>query len=79
MKVPCICYKTKEPMYINKGTIYEKSYNEFLLYQSFKKEEEVEKIVKKLNEEHPKKDNMGNPIDWNKIDYFFVNVQEEMY
>jgi hypothetical protein len=79
MERPCICYKTKEPTYYNKGTKYESSCDEFLLYQCFRKIEEVQAEVDRLNNDHPEKDFMGNKIDWNKIDYFFVNVQEEMY
>jgi len=74
-----ICYKTKEPVYYNKGTSYEKTCDTFLKTQCFMEKEEVEKIVKWMNEEHPEKDSLGNPIDWDTIDYFFVNVQEELY
>ena len=74
-----ICYKTKEPTYYNKGTKWEKTCDEFLAYYTCKNDKEAQEEVKRLNAEKPATLWNGEPIDWTKIDYFFVNKQEEMY
>ena len=65
-KALTICYKTK------KG-------EEYLAYYNYKTRKEVEEEAKRLNEEKPEKLFNGEKINWNKIDYFFVHEQEEMY
>lgn len=79
MKQTVICYKTIEPKYYNKGTKYESSCDEFLAYYTYQTIEEARKTVEEMNKKHVEKDGAGNPIDWTKIAYFFVDEQEEMY
>lgn len=79
MKKAVICYKTIEPTYYNKGTKWEKTCDEFLAYYTNKSVEEALEEVKEMNASHPTKDGCGNPIDWTKVAYFFVNEQEEMW
>lgn len=74
-----VCYKLKTPHIINKGTAFEKQYDTFLAYETYKALEEVEKEVATINETKPARMWNGEPIDWNKVDYFFVNTQERMY
>lgn len=74
-----VCYKLKTPHIINKGTAYEKRYDTFLAYESYKPFDEVECEVEYLNRTKPAKLWNGEPIDWNKVDYFYVNRQEAMY
>lgn len=79
MKRTVICYTTKEPVYYNKGTKYEKTENTFLAYYTYKTVEEAQREVDTLNATHPAKLWNGERIDWTKIDSFFVSEQEEMY
>lgn len=60
-----VCYTTKT------GESY-------LAYYHYNKEI-AEKVVKDLNTNKPNKLFNGDPIDWNKVDKFFVHEQEEMY
>jgi len=71
-----ICYKTKEPTYYNKGTEWEKSCDTFLAYYTCKTMEEAEVETEEMNRTHPTHYSNGLPIDWEKIDYFFVDEQE---
>ena len=73
-----ICYKTIEAVYYNKGTEYEKRCDTFLAYYTGKTVEEAQKECDRLNKEHPEKMPTKEPINWQKIAYFFVNEQEEM-
>lgn len=70
-----IYYKTKKPEIYNKGTVNETYQYEFLIGYTYKSKEEAEKEVAEINRTHP---NVvyGRPIDWNNIDYFFVNEQK---
>lgn len=79
MKRTVVCYKTVEPTYYNKGTKWEKTCDEFLAYYTYKTIEEAKKEVEEMNANHPAVDACGNPIDWTKVAYFFVDEQEEMY
>ena len=79
MMMNTICYKTREPVYYNKGTKWEKTCDHFLAYYTYKNDADAQAEVDKLNTEHPDKLWNGEPIDWAKIDHFFVNKQEEMY
>lgn len=74
-----ICYKTKEPVYYNKGTKYESSCDTFLAYYTHKSDEEALREVEKLNAEKPAKLWNGDKVDWKKVEYFFVHKQEEMF
>jgi hypothetical protein len=75
-----ICYKTKEPVYYNKGTKYETKEDEFLAYYCcYENIETAIEEVKRLNTEKPAKDGCKNDIDWNKVAYFFINEQPDMY
>lgn len=71
-----MCYKTKEPVYYNKGTKYEKTHDEFLSYYASCDDAIAYAEAERLNREKPEKDERGYAIDWNKIDYFFINKQD---
>ena len=64
-----ICYKTKEKFYGN---------DTFLAYYSYKDTAEIKAEIDKLNSEKPATLKNGQPIDWNKVLYFFMSAQEEM-
>jgi len=71
-----ICYKTKEPTYYNKGTEWESSCDTFLAYYTCKTMEEAQADVDMMNSTHPTHFSNGERIDWDKIDYLFVDEQE---
>ena len=73
-----ICYKMKEPVYYNKGTKYETTCDTFLAYYTYKNVEEAQVEVDELNNEKPTKLWNGEPINWDEIDFFFVDEQEEI-
>lgn len=73
-----ICYKTKSPIVYNKGTKYEKYYDEFLAYYTYKTRENAEIECNELNANKPRQLWNGKEIDWSMIDYFFVDEQEPM-
>lgn len=73
-----ICYRTKEPEIYSEGTKWEKREFDFLAYYTYKTIEEAQKEVNKLNQMKPEQLWNGRKIDWNKIDYFYVEKQEEM-
>ena len=81
MLKPIVCYKTKEPVYYNKGTQWESTCDHFLLWYmpSSMSVEQVQAICDKLNTERPETfDKM--PIPWKEknIAYLYANAQEEM-
>lgn len=53
--------------------------NEYLAYYTYKTKEAAQEEVNKLNTEKPAHLFNGEAIDWNKVDYYFVDEQEEMY
>ena len=65
-KVTVICYTNK-----NGET--------FLAYYTYKTFEEAKKEAEMLNTIKPEKLWNGIKIDWTTVDYFFADVQEEMY
>jgi len=73
-----ICYKTRVPEVYNKGTKWERTHSDFLLYYTNKTREEAQQDVNRLNTTKPKTFCNGEKIDWDKIDYFYVDEQEEM-
>lgn len=74
-----ICYKTKTPVIYNEGTRREERRDTFLLAQTYGYDREtLEKEIAKVNETKPAVWDRRE-IDWDKIDYLFVKVQEEMY
>ena len=77
--VTAICYKTKEPVYYNKGTKNEKTCDHFLSYLTWKDEKAAQEEVDKLNAEKPNTLWNGIKVDWNTVDHFFVNIQEGFY
>ena len=79
MLVRTICYKTKEPVYYNKGTKYEQTCDTFLMNIFYGTKEQAQKEVDRLNKEHPATNRTGAPINWDEIDYFFTDVQESFY
>lgn len=71
-----VCYHTKEPVYYNKGTKWEKTCDRFLLCYAGSTENALEVIAEcKANPEYVKK--MG--VDPNEIKDYFVSYQESMY
>lgn len=76
-----ICYKTKKPVYYNKGTKWEKTCDTFLLSYTYRNNEETQALVDQYNKERPAR--LFNPaIDdftIDDVDYFFMSKQEEMY
>lgn len=79
MKSTVICYKMKEPVVYNKGTKYETSRDTFLAYYTYKSVAEAQKEVDEINSTHPAEQWNKTKIDWDKVDYYFVSEQEEMY
>ncbi len=80
MKRTVICYKVKEAEIVNKGTKYETSLGDtFLGWYTYKTREEAEAEVAKINVEHPERDFTGRKVNWDKVAYYFVDEQEEMY
>lgn len=73
-----ICYKTKEPVIYNKGTKYESRCDEFLSYYTYKSKNDAQSECDELNTVKPNKLWNGQEINWNVIDYFFVDEQEPM-
>lgn len=77
---PAICYKLKEPIIYYKGTKQECNLgDDFLAYYFCGNEKTPELEVEKLNKERPAFMKNGTPIDWSKVNYFYVNMQEDMY
>ena len=77
--VYAICYKTKEPVYYNRGTEWEETEDTFLARYGFATLEKNEEFVAKLNAHD--KDALAycyiTPEKLNRIEYFFVNYQED--
>lgn len=73
-----VCYKTKKPVYYNKGTKWEKTCSDFLAYYTFKSVADAEIEVAEINATRPEKLWNGEPINWEEIDHFYVSQQEEM-
>ena len=65
-----ICYKTKNPIFYNKGTAYESSCDTFMMWLG--NELTAPAIVEELNTNRPEAYH-GTKIDWNDIEYFFVS------
>lgn len=78
MKKTIVAYKLREPKVYNKGTKYETKEDTFLAWYTEKNKEVVEKEIKKLNEEKPERQPNGKKINWDEIEYYFVDEQEEM-
>lgn len=74
-----LCYKTKTPVIYNRGTKYEKTCDSFLAMYIGGTDAQAQAEADRLNKEHPDKFRWGEPIDWTKIDHFFINKQDEMY
>lgn len=75
-----ICYKTKNPVVYNKGTKWEKTCDKFLARYFENDMEKAQMEINRLNTEKPDRVcKAGMMIDWEKVDYFFINEQEEMY
>lgn len=79
MKIPTICYKTKEPVYYNKGTKWEKTCSDFLFMEvhgdiSFARQKLME--YNKMLDSGVEK---CNGLDFTKVSFFYINMQEEMY
>lgn len=68
-----ICYKLKNPVTFNGRDFH----TEFMSYVLYDNRENAEKVVEKLNQEKPGKLFNGEKIDWDRIDYFFVNECNE--
>ena len=66
MMMIVICYETKQ------GDTY-------LAYYTHKTKEKAQKEVDELNTTRPTKLWNGEAINWNNINHYFVDEQEEMY
>lgn len=74
-----VCYKTRQPVIYNKGTQWETRCDTFLSYYTYKSVIDAQREVDEINQTKPVNDPCGRPIDWDSIEYFFVDEQEEMY
>lgn len=74
-----VCYKTRKPVVYNEGTKYETTCNTFLAYYSGKNRTELENYVNMVNAEKPETVEIFGKVDWNEIECFFINEQEQMY
>ncbi len=68
-----ICYRTKEDI-VKYGTNIGR---DFLMIYFFGTKEEAQKIVDETNTNKPAVFCNGEKIDWNKVDFFYVEEQEE--
>lgn len=71
-----INYVTKEPTIYNKGSKWEASCDTFLAYYTYKTIEEAKAEVEEMNRTHPTYAGNGEPINWEKIDHFFIDEQD---
>lgn len=76
MKIRVICYKLKKPIIYNKGTKWESQQDTFMAYETYKSLEEAKAKAEWYNTNKPNADDLGNPIDWNEVDYFYADIQE---
>lgn len=70
-----VCYKTKK-FYYNKNSEGQNiARNTFVAYYTDKPKEEVSRMIDIVNTTHPAtyNNNSSCPIDWTKIDYFFIS------
>jgi hypothetical protein len=73
-----ICYKLKEGCY-KPYTSYNGTWEgTYLAYYSHKTVEEAQKEVDEINATKPEKLWNDQPINWEKVDHFFVKQQEPM-
>lgn len=79
MTTSTICYKTKTPVYYNKGTKWEKTCDTFLAYPTYKSFEDAQKEAEELNKNKPATLWNKQEIDWEKVDYFFADSQEDVF
>lgn len=70
-------FEDKRPM-CNVVCEMHKNGEHFLTYYSYCSDEIVQKEVDTLNSEKPDKLFNGLPIDWEKIEYFYVSKQRAM-
>lgn len=79
MLINTICYKVKNPIVFNKGTIYEKSCNTFLACYGEQTLDATLRKVEKLNNNIFAKAQFcaEHTLIAKDIDYFFVNTQEK--
>ena len=77
--VTVVCYKLKEPVVYNKGTVYESKCDHFLAYQTYETLEEAKKICEILNKTKPATLWNGEPIDWTQVEKFYADRQEVLY
>lgn len=70
MMMTAICYKTTKPMVLNRGTRYEKTYDEFMAYLTYKTPEEAQKEVDAINTNKPEKLFNGAPALCDERTYF---------
>lgn len=73
-----ICYKTKEPVYYNKGTKWESSCDHFLLCYTWANDEKTKAEVERLNRERPKDMYISRDMSIDDVDYFYASKQPEM-
>ena len=73
-----ICYKLKEGYYKPYTTYNGTWEGTCLAYYTYKTVEEAQKEVDEINATKPEKLWNDQPINWEKVDYFFVKQQEPM-
>lgn len=72
-----MCYKTKEPVYYNKGTRYETTSDTFLFWINDRVTlEQMQELANELNATKPQK-YMHFELDWDKIEYLYAGEQME--
>ena len=74
-----LCYKNRIPTVYNAGTEWEKKCDTFLAMYVSHDNAKAQAIADELNKNKPTELPNGQPIDWNNVEYFFINKQGEMY
>lgn len=74
-----LCYKNRIPTVYNAGTKWEKKHDTFLALYVSNDDAKAQAIADELNKNKPDRLPNGQPIDWNNVEYFFINKQGEMY
>lgn len=79
--VYAICYKTKEPVYYNKGTKWETTEDTFLARYGYRQLEDNEELIARLNAHDQSALDFCyiTPEKLANIEYFFVNYQEDLF
>lgn len=74
-----VCYKTKEDVVYNRGTLYESRCNTFLYQYTSKDMAQAKAHVEELNKMLADGAGHFDGLDLTRIAYFFLDEQEMMY